>query len=175
MGTGQIPRPHQELFDDFLARKDKRLTEDLNPISQDLFALRIQPGRERTMGLAKRLKAAGIFDCRFNLAPIADDAGVLHEPSNIARTETRHPVNVETPIGFLKSLAFLQNRQPGKACLIDLEAKTFEKFRIIPRRETMLLIVKGAMNRMVLCNLAIAGGHLYPSSRKEIRSDSTKK
>src|SRR5262249_23736850 len=104
-----------------------------------------EEGGERTC-LGDQLDGAGgIVDGRFDLAAMADDAGIAEEPLDVPFAEARHLPGFEPGEGSAKILPFAEDRQPGKAGLESLEADLFEEPDVVVDRAAPFTVMIGAV------------------------------
>src|SRR5579875_4035461 len=103
----QVAEAHQEFADNFAAGKSEGLFEELYPFLLAARMMRIEPGGERAVTRADRLQPFGVLDRRLDLQPVADDAGIVHQPLHVARREGCDLVDVVTREGGTERRAFL--------------------------------------------------------------------
>src|ERR1700722_9870230 len=87
MRARQVAEAHQEFVDDLAAGETEGPAKQLDPFGQRERVVRIEPGGERPMRAAQLLNARSVVYNRRDLQPIADDAGVGHQPVEIRRPE----------------------------------------------------------------------------------------
>ena len=152
--SGQVPGAQQELADDLTAGKPEGLLEEgdplrLGPLSRCAFAplrrcahevMGIEPSRERTVALPQGKQRPGVGDRGLHLEPIADDAGVSHQPRHVTRAEPRHNLGVETAVRRAERIPFLQNGEPGQPRLIDLQNQPLEQLGVPEKAYSGIMI-----------------------------------
>ena len=86
-----------------------------------------------------------LWDGGLDLQAISNDSYVAHEAFPVGIAVVGHGPNVEMIVGRPEPVPFSQDRQPGQACLVDLEHESFEEAIVIGDREAVFFIVIGAM------------------------------
>ena len=86
---------------------------------------------------------AGVVEHRFDLAAVADDAGVAEQALDVGGAEARDRLGVEVGEGAAEVLALAQDRQPGQARLEALEAELLEQVAVVGRGAAPLVVVVG--------------------------------
>ena len=137
MRSRQISRGHEEFVNDLTASEDECLFEKLCPLFLRERMMTIQPFAERSMFLLQLKNPLRIDDGRVDLESISDNARIIEQSCHIPLTILCHPGDIETVIGLAKVIGFLQDRNPGKPCLIDLKDKTFKEQVIILQRKSV--------------------------------------
>ena len=79
---------------------------------------------------------------------------------DIGRPEGGDAIDVEIGKGGAKRGPLVEDRQPGKPGLIDLEDEPFEQHILVGRREAVFGIVIGPVHRMAGGEPAIGGAQL---------------
>ena len=92
-------------------------------------------------GVAELQDSARVPDGRFDLRPIAHDAGVFHEAFDVGRTKARYGISVEVRERAAERLALAKDGSPGEPCLERLEAQEFEERTLVVCRKTPLCVV----------------------------------
>ncbi len=96
---------------------------------------------ERLPLLMHRGGGLGVVDRRLDLAAVADDAGVLQEPVDVALAEARDRLDVEVREGGPEVLALAQDREPGQPGLKALEHHALVQATVVGDRPPPFLVV----------------------------------
>ena len=115
---------------------------------------------ERAVRTSQLLDATCIADDRFDLEPVADDAGILQQAVDIGLPKTRDPVDLELGEGGAEGRTLLQHRKPGQPGLVDFEGQALEQHRFVARRETVFPVVIRPVQRMPGRGAAVGAAHL---------------
>src|SRR5579872_6588017 len=134
MRARQIAETHQEFADDLAAHEAEGLGEKPHPGLLGKRMMRIEPGGEGAVGLSQNLQPPGILDHRINLEAVADDRGIKEKTRPVRLAERRYAIDVEAGKGRAERLALLEDGEPGKTGLVDLEREALEENRILARR-----------------------------------------
>ena len=108
-----------------------------------------QPFGDGAVNFTEVEEHAGIVDGGFDLQTISNDSRVAHEACAVGVGVVGYDPNVEVVVGAPETLPLFQNRQPGQACLVDLEEEPLEKTIVIGNRKTVFLIVVRAMEGVI--------------------------
>jgi VWFA-related protein len=84
---------------------------------------------------------AGVVHGSFDLQPVADDGGILHEALDAAAIEARDGGGIELGEGTPISLSLVEHDGPTEARLRGFEDEKFEVLPIVVRRHAPLAIV----------------------------------
>jgi len=126
MSPAQVAGAQEELPRYLSARKQECLLEQLHPCLLAPRVMRIQPLGEAAVAVPNLEDTSSVLDHRVDLQAVPDDAGVSEETRAFALPVSRHPVHVEPIERSAEILALLENREPRKSRLIDLERETLE-------------------------------------------------
>ena len=110
--------------------------------------MRVEPSRKGAMALAQGEDAPRVLDDGGDLGAVADDARVRKEPPPVGRAVGCDGLEIEGLEGASKGLALLQDRQPRKPRLVDLERQPLEERGVPADREAVLLLVVGPVPGM---------------------------
>ncbi len=157
MSAAQVAGAQEKLSRYLSARKQEGLLEQLDPFLLALRVVSIQPRGETSVGFPNLEDASSVIDHRVDLQAIPDDAGISKETRAFALPVSRHPVQVESMKGGAEVIPLLENREPRKSRLIDLEREALEEGVILPQRKPVFAIVVGTVERMVSGDRAISG------------------
>ena len=112
------------------------------------------------MRLTELLDHPGIVDDRRDFEAVAHDARISKQTSGIRFTESGDPIDFVTSERGAKGGAFLQNRQPGQSCLVDLQHQPLKQHCLVLGGEAVFAIMIGAVPRMARRETAIGGAHV---------------
>ena len=98
---------------------------------------------QRVQAVGQAERGARVGDCRVDLGPVPDDAGVGHQPGDVLIAERGHGGGVEPGEGGAEVLPLAQDRQPGQPGLEALQAEPLEDRRVAVQRAAPLLVVVG--------------------------------
>ena len=140
-------------------RQRRRLLRDahcLEPVSRDLLraagSLRF-PGPEiggKGPFLVDQLeRALRVVDRRFDLAAMADDAGVFQQPPHVARTEAGHRGRLEILERPAEVIALAKDGDPAQAGLKTFQADLLEETAIVGDRPSPFLVVIPDVERVL--------------------------
>src|SRR4030095_7698937 len=102
-------------------------------------------------------------DRRFDLQPIADDPGVLHEGRALARTELGDAYGGGAQERVAVALPFPENGVPGKPRLSAFESEELEQATVVMHGDAPLLVMIAPHERIVPCPRASPLlGHVVP-------------
>ena len=85
--------------------------------------------------------ARRVVDGRFDLAAMADDAGIGQQTFNVVPIEARHALRIEAGKRRAEVLALAQDGQPAQARLEAFEAELLEQAHVIADRPPPLVVV----------------------------------
>src|SRR5688500_5054290 len=109
-------------------------------------------------------RAFGVVDRRFDLAAVADDAGVSQQALHVAAREARDRLRIKIFEGAAEVVALAEDREPAETGLKSFQANFCEQPAIVRHRTTPFLIViaevkvVGPRPRTPLHFLRAAGG-----------------
>ena len=106
------------------------------------------------MLLLQRLDSLRVFDCRVHLESVADDPGIAQQPRAISRTIPSDSVDVESVIRGAEVFFLLEDGQPGKPGLIDLEDQPLKEQVVVMERKAILGIVIGFVENIFRVGIA---------------------
>ena len=92
---------------------------------------------------------AGVVEDGFDLAAVADDAGIGQQPGDVVGAESTQGLGVEVREGAAEVFALAENGQPGEAGLEAFEAELLEQVALVAGRPAPLVIVIGHVERVV--------------------------
>jgi hypothetical protein len=164
VGAGQIADAHQELAHDLATGEAKGSAEERHPLALRARVVRFQPAGERAVRRTQLEDSPGVGDCRVDLEPVADDAGVGQEPAPLARAVAGDDLGIEAVVRAAERVALLENGEPREAGLVDLEHQTLEQRPIAREREAVLLVVIRAVPFVARGNIAVALTHDHTST-----------
>ena len=98
-------------------------------------------GGQRAPVLDEVAVAGGVVDRRFDLRPVAHDAGVLHQALNVLPTEAGHLSRLETSKHLTKALPLPEDRDPREPGLEAFEADLLEQASVVDHRSPPLVVV----------------------------------
>jgi hypothetical protein len=84
------------------------------------------------MGFSNLDDPARVLDNGVDLELVSNDAGVVEQTRALSAAVGCHSIHVEPVESGAKVVSFLEYRQPGKACLIDLEGQPLEESVVFP-------------------------------------------
>src|SRR5690554_7478708 len=84
-----------------------------------------------------------VVDCCFDLATMADDAGIRQQSLHVLLGEAHHFVDFKITEGGPEVLALGQNSAPAQTGLKAFQAQLLEQAPVVGYRETPLLVVIG--------------------------------
>src|SRR5262245_16424023 len=90
----------------------------------------------------------GVVDCRFNLAPMTDDAAVAEQASDVAGAEPCHARDVEIGKRPPERVALAENRQPAQSRLKSFEADLLEQPAVFGEGSPPLVVVVADIQRI---------------------------
>jgi hypothetical protein len=108
------------------------------------------------MAALELLNPDRILDGCVDLPGIPDDPCVLDETLPIALSVTGYPVDLKLVEGIAEGLSFLENGEPGKAGLVDLQNQPLEELVVAGHWKAVLEVMVGTMERMSGSDKAIA-------------------
>lgn len=88
------------------------------------------------------------MDGGIHLEAIAYDSGVGQQPGSIGIAIAGHRSYVEVVVGLLEGVPLLEDRQPGKPSLVDLQHESAKESVAARDREPVLLVMIRAVERM---------------------------
>ena len=119
----------------------------------DCAAIPVDPAGGLSSATGRPRAPAGgarVPDCRFDLRPIAHNAGILEEAFDVCCIKTRNGIGVEIRERSAESVALGKNGPPGQPCLERLEAQEFEERTLIGRRKAPLGVVIPLIERITV-------------------------
>ena len=102
-------------------------------------------GAQRPEFAAQFDHAFGVVDGRGDLACVANNAGVNHQPLNVRRIEARNLLSFEVREGAPKVLALVQDGQPAQTRLKTFEADFFKQPALVGDGEAPFGVVVPAV------------------------------
>ncbi len=93
-------------------------------------------------------RGAGVGDGGVDLAPVAHDAGVGHQPLDVGRTERRDGVGVEAGEGLAEARPLVEDGQPRQAGLERLQGEPLEVGALPRHPHPPLGVVVGRVDRV---------------------------
>jgi hypothetical protein len=99
---------------------------------------------------------SGIADGRVDLEAIPHDPRVGEESLAVGRTVVGHPLHGEAVVGLEEVIPLLEDGQPGKARLVDLQHESAEEAIIVSDGKPVFQVVVGPVERVV-CGVLAAG------------------
>ena len=112
-------------------------------------------------------KRRGIADRRFDLEPVADDAGIVHQARDVALAEARDAFGIEAGERLAIAFALVENRRPRQAGLRALENQELELRAVVPRRHAPLLVVVVDVKLVAVEGPGAAGGFTHVVFRRQ--------
>ncbi|MBV6402804.1 MAG: hypothetical protein CNIPEHKO_03118 [Anaerolineales bacterium] len=100
--------------------------------------MRVEPVFERAEFFLQFANPLCVLDRRVHFQAVADDPRVGEEAGAVFLAKLRHLCNVKSTIGFAEVLRPLQNQNPRKPRLIDLEDQSLEEQVVVIERESVL-------------------------------------
>ena len=97
------------------------------------------PGEVRL--LLKVQKRLGIADRGLDLQPIAHDAGIFHQPRDVALAEARDALGIEAGECRAIALALVEDGRPGQPGLRAFQDQELELGAVVPGGHAPLLVV----------------------------------
>src|SRR5215212_1831588 len=103
----------------------------------------------------------GIDDRRVDLQAVANDACICQKARDLLLVIVCNFLYFEIIVCFSKVLSFLQDRDPGKSGLVDLEDEPLEQQVIIPEWKAILSIMIDPVERIFGVRVAVVAvsGH----------------
>ena len=109
-------------------------------------------------------KRAGVADRCLDLAAMAHDAGIGQKPRHLCLAPTCDGFRLKTVKGAAKSIAFAQDRDPGKASLKPVEHQLFPQGAAIMLGHTPFGVVIQDIQRVIPAPDAAAKGNHWKNS-----------
>src|SRR5690606_31537839 len=91
-------------------------------------------------------RALRVVDGRFDLAAMADDAGIAEQPLDDARAHLRHARDLEAVEGLAEVLALSEDGEPAQPRLEPFETELFEQPCVGRDRPAPFLVVVADVN-----------------------------
>src|SRR5262249_2621208 len=138
--SGEFPASFLELV-----RQRNRLHRDRRCLwSRTAPAIGFVPpheGSKRALACDKLLRAPRVVDDGLDLSPMANDALVLEQSSDVAPGEARNRIEIEVVEGCTKILALRQDGAPAQSRLKAFQAQFLEQTMIVTDRKASFGIV----------------------------------
>ena len=130
-------------------RLGRRSREIAHPGRPPRARRRSEPPDEVRQALAELERGDGVPDRRLDLAAMADDRRVGEQPLDVVLVELGDALDREAGERLPKALALAEDRQPREPGLESLQREELEERVVAPLLATPLLVVVGAIERVV--------------------------
>ena len=138
-------------------------------------SVRLEDGEKRPACFAELQDSARVPNGRFDLRPIAHDAGVFHEAFDVDWTKARDGIRVEVRERAAERLALAEDGSPGEPCLERLEAQEFEERTLVGCRKSLLRVVVLLIDGMTVPETPLHPGRSRITSAGGLSSRSPRK
>src|SRR5689334_1429377 len=118
-----------------------------------------EPDGKRSMSALQLENRFRIEDCGLYLQPIPDDSWITQQSTSVSSAVGGDGLRNEVSKRPLESLALLQDGQPGKPRLIDLQHQTLEEGSVIDEGKAIFPVVIGTVPLVSGGDIAV-GSHV---------------